>query len=544
MKRLVIFFFVLLSLSAFASATCTNYLDNGNDADAFGYVDHGGNIYEDYCSSTTQLKEYSCSGTAIVLATDSCGACNDGICYPSTCSTSQECNPVFRKWCSGSSWSDSGYCTDSHLGCDLVDSTCDASTCTTGTCDYKNHKYCDSNDWLSEDYCDETHCGDDADSLGYCFCEDTTQTSETDCTDDVDDDCDGSVDCNDSDCDGQSGCECTDGDTQTCGSDEGVCESGTEACSGGNWGVCSGVETSEELCDELDNDCDGETDEDCTCIPGDTRDCGADEGVCQAGVQVCQDDATWGICYGASYAASEIEECNGLDDDCDGKVDEGCGCVTNTTQSCGSDVGACAFGTQSCANGTWSDCTGDIEAFPEICADTIDNDCDGLLDSDDETCAETEVNITVASSEPVVETDEITLECTSDGECDTGYVCTRAQCVYEESSSSSITEDSSTASTSSSLSSTSSSSKESSSDYWVYVLPLVVVLLLLFAFALWYVHKKKMTKNSVAPVKNTSSFSSPFQMQQKSSSQMPLKKGALEKNLEDSFKESAGLFKK
>ena len=171
MKRLVIFFFVFLSLSAFASATstCTNYLDDGNDIDAFGYVLSGTTYYEDTCTSSTQLKEYYCSGTSVTSSTNSCGSCNDGICYSSTCSTSQACNPVFRKWCSGSSWSDSGYCTDSNLKCYLVDSTCAASTCTSATCDYKNHKYCDSNEWLDEDYCDSSHCGDDADSLAIVF---------------------------------------------------------------------------------------------------------------------------------------------------------------------------------------------------------------------------------------------------------------------------------------------------------------------------------------------------------------------------------------
>lgn len=76
-----------------------------------------------------------------------------------------------------------------------------------------------------------------------------------------------------------------------------------------------------EVCDGADNNCDGQTDEGCTCVEGATQECGSDTGECKAGLMTCGADGQWGTdCAGQVAAQSEV--CNGLDDDCDGDVDE------------------------------------------------------------------------------------------------------------------------------------------------------------------------------------------------------------------------------
>jgi hypothetical protein len=66
------------------------------------------------------------------------------------------------------------------------------------------------------------------------------------------------------------------------------------------------------------------------------------------------------------------EVCNGIDDNCNGQIDEG-------TLSCG--VGACARTVTACVGGVTQTCVPGTPS-PEIC-DGIDNDCNGLVDDTD-----------------------------------------------------------------------------------------------------------------------------------------------------------------
>ncbi len=169
----------------------------------------------------------------------------------------------------------------------------------------------------------------------------------------------------------------------------GVCEGLTPRCEAGQW-VCpfpDEYEPGEEVsCDDLDNDCDGTTDElveGCGCVNQERRDCGVDQGRCSPGIQFCW-LGQWSDCSGLD---PEPETCNGQDDDCDGVTDEGlpgCECSPWTRERCGPDQGRCYPGWRWCQeDGTWGPCEGGRGPTPEIC-DGWDDDCDGLTDEEED----------------------------------------------------------------------------------------------------------------------------------------------------------------
>lgn len=101
----------------------------------------------------------------------------------------------------------------------------------------------------------------------------------------------------------------------------GDCESSGHYILQGSILMCSVVahEPSVEVCDNRDNDCDGSIDEDIVraCYPFAVGI--PDVGACTTGTQTCANGA-FGVCSGAVGPATEV--CDELDNDCDGGLNE------------------------------------------------------------------------------------------------------------------------------------------------------------------------------------------------------------------------------
>ena len=107
------------------------------------------------------------------------------------------------------------------------------------------------------------------------------------------------------------------------GPDSDQCPNGLMQCLEDGLGTVCGPEQMtdvSETCNGMDDDCDGEVDEGFSKL-GKICD-GPDKDLCANGVFQCLADGQ-GLACGPEIPASVVEECNGLDDDCDLQVDEG-----------------------------------------------------------------------------------------------------------------------------------------------------------------------------------------------------------------------------
>jgi photosystem II stability/assembly factor-like uncharacterized protein len=97
-------------------------------------------------------------------------------------------------------------------------------------------------------------------------------------------------------------------------------------CNDDNGSINPGVV---ESCNGLDDDCDGVVDEGFNHVG---NQCFVGVGICmRMGFYACTIDGTSEVCN-VSAGTPEAEICNGLDDDCDGVVDEGCGMTPHESE--------------------------------------------------------------------------------------------------------------------------------------------------------------------------------------------------------------------
>jgi hypothetical protein len=187
--------------------------------------------------------------------------------------------------------------------------------------------------------------------------------------------------------------------------DVGVCHGGTRHCTpDGQLAVCENEVTPQtEICNYADDDCNGLIDDllelvdaaviahcDSPACTGDAAGApitcwGPDPGICGAGTRICSHQTPASCNEFVHVPAQEI--CNGIDDDCNGIIDDGLDddgpcLVTNA-----SVLGECAHGRLTCVDQNCnehgcadaSDLCFPSGPKPEVC-DGLDNDCNGVID--------------------------------------------------------------------------------------------------------------------------------------------------------------------
>ena len=329
----------------------------------------------------------SCKGSVICKAGETCekGSCQTIETCKDACSKGEaRCNGTKISTCETNKetgcldWSTPHACTQKEWRC--ISSLKQCALCEPGT---KRNCFDGKTDQANQGICREGSQVCDVQGAQYGPCVGQVLPKKEECNG-TDDDCDGKTDLED-------GCECIDGNTQPCypkakGCSQlgqsyqckGKCKAGLRTCISGKWGTCQGmtVPSTENCSGGVDDDCDGTVDNGpgCVCKIGETKPCGKDTGECQKGVATCLDGKSYSSCKGDRGPTAE--QCNGKDDDCNGVIDDN---LKGLGQACTdpSKKGLCSQGTTVCQSGALLCKTPTPQT--ETC-DGKDNNCNGAID--------------------------------------------------------------------------------------------------------------------------------------------------------------------
>jgi hypothetical protein len=240
------------------------------------------------CKSVAKANGAACEADGDVCTNDQC---NGGLCAAGMKETCDDLNPCTQDACDAKAG-----CTHQALtgACDADGDACtQGDTCKGGTCVKGTAKVCDDGEACTQDGCDAM--------AGTCTFAPLQQS-------------------------------CSDGDACTTGDACGLDGKGKYTCVPGKGSKCDDANPcTVDACD-VQKGCTYQTaaaGEAVACWSGDPKFVGV--GACKAGKAICGADGKPGQCIG-EVPPKATDPCNGVDDDCDGVADPGCGPASFTVR--------------------------------------------------------------------------------------------------------------------------------------------------------------------------------------------------------------------